>query len=190
MVQKTAGLSHRLDPVLHPPCPALPGRSASSTAASCAAESFAEGTDCSSEPSDLCGPSSALISLLLLAVVLLLELLLPPGQDGAEHRQVGAEVQGHQRKDLATHRLLAVVLAPNRPLRRPTHLLHRLSVPAVGRQAPNDRRQDHEHRLRAVGHATALRRDRIRNRTEGQRKALTPVSASPMTNWCTSDVPS
>ena len=81
--------------------------------------------------------------------------------------------------------------APDRPLCRPTHLLHRLSVSAVGRQASDDRRQDHEHRLRAVEPAAASAAASLcRSRTEVQRKALTPVSASPMTNWCTSDVPS
>ena len=65
--------------------------------------------------------------------------------DGSEHRQVGDEVQGDQREDLAANRFLVVARASDRPLSSTAHLLHRLSVPAVGRQASDDRRQDHEH---------------------------------------------
>ena len=74
-----------------------------------------------------------------------LELRLPPGHHRLEHRQVGAEVQGREREDLATNRFRHVHRPPDRPYRRQPGVLYRLPVPVVGRQAADTGRQDHDH---------------------------------------------
>src|SRR6185437_7178043 len=108
----------------------------------------------------------------------------------SEHRQVGDEIQGDQREDRPANRFRIVDRASAGTYHRRCDLLHRLPVPAVGRQEADTRRQDHVDDLCACRTGGAEPAAVATAVTRAHRKALTPVSASPMTSWCTSDVPS
>ena len=107
-----------------------------------------------------------------------LELRLPPGNDRLEHRQVDHEVQDCQRKDWTTNRFRNVHCAraylPSGffGLRHP--LARRRPVPAVGSQATDTSRQNHQHdRPAALGTAELSGRSHDRSATPASRELPT-----------------
>ena len=97
------------------------------------------GEFCTTATSTL-GQASFIITWLLSIAYIVWNYGYRQGTTGLEHRQVDDEVQGRQRKDRAANRFRHVHRASAGPHHRLADLLHRLAVPAVGRQEADHRR--------------------------------------------------